>query len=48
MDRWILQGKEMYDTVTCKVYLSKDRAYLEILNIIYDEIQELKKQKGDD
>lgn len=42
MKRWVINGNEMYDTVTCKVYVSRDKAYLEILNIIYEEIQELK------
>lgn len=44
MGRWkIIQSThELYDKETGEYYMSKDKAYVEILNILYDELQEVK------
>jgi hypothetical protein len=44
MGRWkvIQSSHELYDKKTGVYYISKDNAYVEILNILYDELQEVK------
>lgn len=43
MKRWIVEEHLLEDRVTHKFYHSKDKAYVDMFNVIYDELQEVKR-----
>lgn len=44
MSRWIIDGHLIEDKITGKFYQSKDKFIVDAFNVLYDEIQKLKKE----
>ena len=44
MVRWIIDGHFIEDKITGRFYQSKDEFIVNAFNVLYDEIQKLKKE----
>lgn len=44
-ERWLIEGHELIDVVDGKRFQSKDQAFVHVFNVIYNELQEIKKEK---
>lgn len=45
IERWVIKEHTVVDTVDDKEFWSRDQAFVHIANVIYNELQEIKKNK---